>query len=320
MKNQMKRICLLFFILTIGLSNCLNAQGTQISGSDFETWYENHYNTMFPNQFYWEMEPTHIWASGNEASQIAGVFPTSRTEDAYSGIYAARLETKEIFSQIASGSLFTGSFIADMFDSQALLGIPFTDKPSHFSGWYKYTPGTYKNSRNVLSTDECSIYALLSKWNGTSRDTIALAKLQSSQTVSEYTNFNLEFVYESDETPDSISVVFASSALGDLFIGGVGSVLYIDEIELIYDQSSITNTNNLSDRITYQLNDKHLEIRTSCTESSLKIYNIFGRLLYNNSSADLQYNINLNSFNPGVYIIYLTDNKGNAYTEKVLLK
>lgn len=310
----MKRKILVVFI-SLALVTCLSAQETQIPNSDFENWNQNYYNNFFPDLFYWEMTPTDIWASGNPAAEIVGEFPTSRTDDAYSGNYAARLETLEVFGQMASGNLFTGRFIPDMFNSKALLGIPFTDKPTHFTGYYKYLPANYKNLKGDKTTDKCSIYALLSKWNGNQRDTIALAKLESSDAITTYTQFNLSFEYHSDETPDSISVVFASSARGEEFIGGVGSVLFIDNFELVYEQESSVKT---PDNSLIQIKQNYQNQQMSITypgKISIRIFDITGTEQYKTKGVN-EINLTTNSLKSGIYIIQVKTENGVIKTEK----
>ncbi len=216
---------------------------------------------------------------------------------------------------MAAGNLFAGRFIPDMFNSKALLGIPFTDKPSHLTGWYKYTPASYKSQKGERATDECSIYALLSKWNGNQRDTIALAKLESSNAITEYTQFNLTFNYQSDETPDSISVVFASSARGEEFIGGVGSVLYIDHFELIYEQGSVVE-NPKTNHIHIKQNNREQQLIITYPEKiSIRIFDITGTEQYKTKGLN-EIILPTNALKAGIYIIQAKANNGSIKTEK----
>jgi len=95
----------------------------------------------------------------------------------------------------------------------------------NFTGYYKYTS---------VNNDSFDIYAILTKWNpgNDKRDIVGAAMFQDSNSVISYTKFDLSFQYFTQDTPDTISVVFASSAAGDLFLGNVGTTLYIDEIAL----------------------------------------------------------------------------------------
>ena len=70
---------------------------------------------------------------------------------------------------------------------------------------------------------------------------IALGQHNSSNTDTEYVKFTLPLVYrDATRIPNFLVIAAASSRYGDYFTGGVGSVLYIDEFELIYDPAELT--------------------------------------------------------------------------------
>ncbi|MDZ7742823.1 MAG: PCMD domain-containing protein [Bacteroidota bacterium] len=182
--------------------------------------------------------PLGIWATPNKVSDLL-VFldpppvTVSKTTDAVSGQYAARIETiqpEDFF--LMAGTLATGIFEPDLENPVKSLrqGVPFTSKPSAFSGYYKYLP---------VDGDSCNLYATLSKWNSAThkRDTIAYAGLpQMEEYPSEYTKFTFNFeYYQEGIVPDTLIMIMVSSAEGDAFIGGIGSCLYVDELKLLYE-------------------------------------------------------------------------------------
>jgi len=291
---------------------------TDLPNMDFENWYENHYSIIYPGNFYWEPNSDgnwNTWETGNSASEILNVFPTERTEDAVNGSYAVRMETKSIFGQPAAGNIFTGHFIADMFNSQALFGVPFTGTPDAFRGYYKYTPGDISGS-----PDTCAIYAILSKWNGTQRVEIAKAELYQHQTVAEYTYFDLEFEYFSSDIPDSISIVLTSSKLGDQFIGGIGSTLYADNLSLFYDFSPVDN-NNLEPEIKIYYNNSILRVQKNTPDMAIiNLYDITGKKVFSTKLSDYFSEINLPSLHSGIYICSLRENNHNTITKKILIR
>ena len=70
---------------------------------------------------------------------------------------------------------------------------------------------------------------------------IALGQLNSSNTDSGYVKFTLPLVYrDATRIPKYIVIAGASSRYGDYFTGGVGSVLHLDEFELVYDPAELT--------------------------------------------------------------------------------
>ncbi len=175
-----------------------------------------------------------VWTTANRIVLLnPDIFKetTFKTEDAYAGQYAAKIVTDIALLPPPNDMLLTGTLATGWFDVYALpptnlkMGVPFTARPVRFKGYYKYFS---------VEHDSCDIWAILTKWNSVTlqRDTIGDTYLTDTVIVSEYTLFNLPFQYYSEDDPDSISVVFASSAAGDLFLGSVGSTLFVDEISL----------------------------------------------------------------------------------------
>jgi len=171
---------------------------------------------------------------------------------------------------IAAGNLFIGSFDvskaltapleATQFGFQSKIG-----EPDSLKFWYKYQCGeTYKDRNgNVLNKkDNPSIYAVLyepvtkedgtiERLNGTNVKTagniILLADLNIEDIVysdnfetAEYRQLTIPFVAKKEIDPEKLrngkyflTIVFSSSAKGDLFEGAIGSTLCIDEVEII---------------------------------------------------------------------------------------
>ena len=69
---------------------------------------------------------------------------------------------------------------------------------------------------------------------------IAHGSLVSADADDGYVEFTIPLVYRNDRTPKYIVVVAAASRYGDYFTGAVGSVLKVDEFELIYDPAELT--------------------------------------------------------------------------------
>jgi len=65
---------------------------------------------------------------------------------------------------------------------------------------------------------------------------VAYGKYQSGQSIPEYVPFEIELNYTStSRVPKYILIVGSASKYGDYFTGGAGSVLCLDDLELIYD-------------------------------------------------------------------------------------
>jgi hypothetical protein len=205
------------------LSFALSFGQTSFPNSDLESW---------TNMGNYEQPAGGYWTTANKiVDLLPGFYPatTFKTTDAHSGTYAARMRTDRISPPV--NLLVTGTLAVGEFDENGTppdnlkLGKPFTSRPDKFTGWYKFTS---------VNSDSCDLYCLLSKWNPTTmmRDTIAWAGLREYTTQPSYIKFELPFNYSSSDSPDSISIVFASSAGGANFQGQVGNELFIDDVAL----------------------------------------------------------------------------------------
>lgn len=197
------------------------------------------------------------WSTGNEGVIIyadPNSVPVEGAGNAVEG-RAARLETlgNVPLVQIAAGNLFTGTYKTNMMNpaSSATMGRPYIGRPTHMTGWYKYTPqivtteGNNKSPQKhpdaVGKMDFCTIYIRLEDWGGAttrpaSPKVIAYAGLQTDQVVSDYTQFDLKLEYYDEVTkPTHIVIVSSSSRYGEDFCGGPGSVLYVDQFALGFD-------------------------------------------------------------------------------------
>ena len=202
--------------------------------------------------------------------------------------------------QPASGSLFTGWFEPNLMNSVAHFGVPFTGKPDAFQGWYKYTPGTFEGN-----TDTAAIYAVLSRWNGSARVEIARAELYPYTTVGTYTYFNLPFEYVNALQPDTIAVVFASSKHGDIFEGGAGSKLFIDNINLFYDLSPVQNLNIGNKTVVFAYDSQHqtLNVMRSTTQTAtVELFDITGKKLRSWQLDNTSHELPCTNMIPGVYV------------------
>lgn len=305
------RLLILFSVLFTITSAAFSQQ--QIQGSNCDTWTENHFNSSYPSLYYWEMQPSNLWASSNAATTIVNSFCLQRTADSHSG-YAAYLETKSIFSQPASGNLFTGYFISNMLNSKAMRGIPFTERPSFFKGYYKYTSVNYIYN-SVSIADSCAIYTILSKWNGSQRVVVADATFFSATNVSVYTLFNLPFVYYSSDIPDTISMVFASSKNGEFYRGGIGSKLYVDDISLEYPTEIEKNSFKVDswfaqDQLYFNFNETF--------NGQLSICDISGKQIKIVDINDHVFRMEASDLKPGVYLYELTGKNQNHFTGKFI--
>lgn len=221
-----------------------------VQNLDFNTWTQKG-KTWFPNG----EAANSFWATGNEGVVIyddPNSVPVEGAGNAIEG-KAARLITlgpKVPLVDIAAGNLFTGIYKTNLGSpaTSATMGRPYTGRPTHMTGWYKYTPKLVTVGGNKYSPqqhpdavgkmDFCTIYIRLEDWGtATTRPTnpkiIAQAVLEDDQEVPEYKQFDLELVYSDLEAkPTHIVIVASSSRYGEDFCGGPGSELFVDQFAL----------------------------------------------------------------------------------------
>lgn len=275
----------------------------QVSNLNLDSW------DALPNY----EEPSGPWATPNKTVDIA---PTlldpfvTKTTDAQSGTYAARMESAVIFgAQFVSGALWTGDFVLDIQNplNSNRFGVPYTDRPTKFKGYYKYI-----NNQG----DSCDIYVLLTKWVNNTRTTVGTATMprsQTIQTVTSYTPFDIDFQYNTTETPDSISIIFASSAGGQLFQGQAGATLFIDNISLeltsgveqVLMPELAVNTfpNPAQNNIQFQLDER-------VTNAQLYIYTLDGKVQHTAPLNGNTYSTSVQGWTPAKYYYLIRSQKG----------
>lgn len=187
------------------------------------------------------------WMTGNAGITIVSSSNTTPTDDAVSG-KAARLETRNVaIAGLAAGNLFTGDFktnISNPADSPKF-GRPYMGRPQRLRGQYKYAPKTIdvqKNGTDKLGQmDQCHIYISLEDWGDATqrpadRVVVGYGEFKSAEAVDMYAPFDIEIAYQqTDRRPTHVVLVATSSIYGDQFTGGVGSLLHVDELELVFE-------------------------------------------------------------------------------------
>lgn len=193
-----------------------------------------------------------------------GGWPITSTDDAYAGSCAVQLESVDTqgsdnmagqkVPKVTAGSIFLGNFDAmaaiTVGDAMATtqFGVAYDKKPIKVTGYYKYTPGEefYNSNRELVEgkIDECSMSAVLFEIDNdkeylkgdniyTSDKIVAKAMFKSSETVTEFTPFELNLEYVKDYDPAKkykFTVIFSASADGAAYNAAVGSKLIVDDI------------------------------------------------------------------------------------------
>lgn len=208
----------------------------------------------------WTAGKDAFWGTGNKGSKFINKNITSPVDDSVSG-KAAYLESMNALNlKLAAGNLFTGDFELDGMNGLLHFGRPFTSFPTSLRLYYKYTPATIDmigdNVGDLATlkgqTDMFQIYIALSDksepyeirnnpknrqlFDPNDANIIAYGEYTSSESVTSYKELEIPLEYRAtNRTPKYIIIVASSSKYGDYYIGGVGSKLWLDEMELVYE-------------------------------------------------------------------------------------
>lgn len=278
----------------------------QVANLDMEQWTD----------FGQYMEPSGNWTTANKIVLLSGLNPvtTTRVTDAHGGMYAAKIETDQIqfIGTLVSGTLALGEFDQSALPPNNLkqgIPYPYTGPLASFSGWYKFTS---------VNSDSCTIYCWMFKYNTTTneRDTVAFAGFTQNTSVNSYTQWNEPFTYFSSDTPDSMSIVIASSKEGDIFQGEVGNTVWIDDIQL-------TTTTGLVDVLTPEVDVKvfpnpssdvvHFSWERNLT-GSIKVFGIDGKMVMERSVNGNTAKADVSELPGGTYHFLLNDQTTALYS------
>ncbi|MGG5505708.1 MULTISPECIES: PCMD domain-containing protein [unclassified Myroides] len=218
-------------------------------------------------------EKIYDWDSGNQGyATIAGStppenYPTVAVPGRQGGL-AVKMQTVYTSSfaagtgnPIAAGNLFLGQFKLNPFNTlkSTRFGLPYTGAlPTKVRGVYKYTAGevvTDEHFKEVVGAkDSFDLYAIIfelqKKDNYLTGDhnfedprNVAIARIpqQDRLETNTWRTFSFPFELVEGKTYDPnknymIALVMTSSIDGASFKGAIGSTLFVDEIELVYEK------------------------------------------------------------------------------------
>lgn len=215
------------------------------------------------------------WGTGNPASKIAGInLTTPHTENLPEGMSGtcAQLWSQKAnvmgIGKFAAGNLFAGAFdrIAGT-NGLVNFGRPYTLRPTALKGWVKYNQGTVDCTSNSTNSslpkagdpDSGSIFIAIGDWDyniyGGTPESPVLVDTRDEKTFFTATNpgiiaygelrfdascgwqqFEIPLEYRDfDREPTHIIIVCSGSRFGDYFVGSTQSIMWLDELELLYD-------------------------------------------------------------------------------------
>ena len=233
--------------------------------ANFDLWYQNG-KTWYAGE-----SGKSFWDTSNPGTTtgLGAIVNINPTQGSSAVVHTSGGKSAELKSQFkvkfAAASLYTGSFggLVGMNGAKINFGQPFASRPTALKGWFQYAPVNVTHVGDNLPADAvvekgdpdvCSIYIAMSKKQYTIDNTkmaetaidfendaniIAYGEVPVSECVStngQWKEFNILLKYKNlTEKPTHIIVVCSSSKYGDYFTGGDGSIMYLDDFSLIYD-------------------------------------------------------------------------------------
>jgi hypothetical protein len=246
----------------------LTAEGPQLYNMGFDLWshYPDNEAIDLPCAADASDDEKLVWASGGQmfaAMDTPAVLP-EREFLAVEGEEKAALKLLSLdysayYGKLVYGTVFNGVFNgANMFSNWSLMmewGTPFTARPAALEGYACYKPQSITfaeapYAEEMGNLDKGHILVLLTDWDArytvnppetlvdlvNDPAIIGYGKVVFDSEMDDYERFQINISYRNERTPKYITIVMASSSYGDFFTGAPGSILYVDELALLYEQ------------------------------------------------------------------------------------
>lgn len=300
----MKTLFTLFIGITFSL---LTFSQQQLQNGDFESW--DGVGTA-------EEEPTN-WSSLKTADNLAGTAPQVISQDVgRNGGFCPRLEVKEVFGIQANGIMTNGRVHAEFNPdngyvytdpNDARWHTTFTDQPDSIVGWYKYAPqnGDKGKIEIILHVGQGNL-----PFNGTEANIIARAKYEFTAAQANWTRFAKAFNYLSTSAPEFVLTTVTS---GDSTISETGSLLWIDDLSFVYN-----NTNGVESNEKYEFavngSNGYLYFDVQDESTNYQVSDVTGKIIQS-GKTDEKVSFKHKS---GIYFIHIDSEKG-SFTKKLYI-
>ncbi len=203
------------------------------------------------------------WDSGNHGSAIMGInITTQDTSIKHSGNSSIKMGSRFVglgsIGKFAAGNVFSGVYAGtDGMDGILDFGRTMNSRPSKFTGYYKYVTGevTHSNTDELPKgspNDKGNIYIAIGDWDKpihiTTKDKsffdkndehiIGFGEIIPTESTpgDDLIPFSIDIEYRAtDRIPTYIVIVASASYYGDFFTGSTSSIMWLDDLELIYE-------------------------------------------------------------------------------------
>ena len=291
----MKKKIFFLFLLTTKLTF------GQLNG-DFELWdtiYTGAYTNELINDF---SVPNPFGGNTNKwKSKSNEGYGVCRTTDSYSNNYALILHNWYGYVQEAITYHDSINYI-----------------PNYLQGYFKY---------NKVGLAKASAQIILTKFNGTSTDTIAMG-ISIFDTTSSYIPFQVQINTISFQMPDSIKIIIKNAEYGQPCQQSnmVCNFLYLDDLHLSNIPLNVNTLDPKENIMEIYPNPNNIEsdlfiyLSKPIDNGIIKIANSFGQIIFQKQINIVNNTIQLSNINiaSGVYSVTL-ETKENRRTEKLII-
>ena len=186
-------------------------------------------------------------------------------------------------------------------------GVPFTERPNTFSGWYRAEP---------VGGDTYSLIAVLINEN--TGDSVGVAIFEGNTTVSNWTEFIEPFQYLNQQTPTLLQVtMFASDPLNPQD----GSTVWFDELD--YQSITVGLTETERSSINAYPNPANDMVFFNISESEravVEVYNMLGLKMLETTISGINNRLDVSALSAGTYIWQMNSTTGQQIkTGKLLI-
>jgi len=249
----MKHFFTLFALFAI--SSCAVMAQDQILNGGFEDWGKYDVKTTSAAEpRYW-----HSFSSASGGFAFAAGEHCFISTDAHSGKYSACLKSTKILKYVANGTLTTGRLNAGDMNASSKLnhsaldmswedtdfnGDPFyqvmTSRPDSIVFWVKYSTGEAGTTANMSAYITDGKYYQVPE-DKTYNNIVGKAENPKITPCTKWTRISVPFTYtDNGLEPKAILLTFSTSAIPG--VGSKNDILYVDDVELIYNVKGDVNS------------------------------------------------------------------------------
>jgi hypothetical protein len=286
----MKSYLLFFFCLLMAF----HVQAQNVPNGGFENW-TNYSGYSLPDS--WNTTDSISSTQQGQRSVL------QETTFVHSGSSAMKMQSWTYNTIFNEPAVATNGTLNSAFQFQG--GSPDSIRYQMLTGWYIYNP---------VGGDSCTVSVLCTRWNGTSRDTVAVGVWSTKDTVTTYSQFSVTINYVASGNPDTALIVISSAPIG-INTANAGTVLYIDDLNF----SGLAGINELPPNLV-SINtfpnpaSDYLNIDAEWkapVRATISIIDVNGKLLQSIPMTNSTQRIDVSYLANGNYFYELMDDRGN---------